>query len=476
MKKLLCILFFMSHIFSLIAIPNSWQTAFSLGTSGAHSAVSSGLEAIIYNPAGIATTPYRFGVNVFGNFSFDIMTNFFSIYDFVEILDTLKSDNPNIDNFLSRQLNWMSPNGVTFTSAVSLSFFSFYAKLQNFHIGFSLDNKIISDITIGKDLFFALFDKLNLTKPLNEKIYGRLMWYQDFKFAISKKLPNIEKHLPIRGLYVGAAGHFYLPIIYSSFYSNLTLHTDTPNDLGIYTYSLNIDSNFIYSSILGKHIFKNTQIPNFNELNLQSILENGGNFGMGLGIDLGLLIDINKYIKIGMSVTDLGFIFYTGSQRNDINSKVTLNFVEADKILDSFMDVIDNFDKTKKSENFEFFMPMTAIHLGFAVTALDRSDISISLPLSFTVGDFYPTQFGDLPTFELATGIELVPTFYWFAFPLRFSVGFSSSSGVYTGLGVGLHLGACQLEFGVKGIESLFITPTWLGRDFALGCSASFIF
>ena len=39
---------------------------------------------------------------------------------------------------------------------------------------------------------------------------------------------------------------FYLPIIYSSFYSNLALHSDTPNDLGLYTYSLNIDSNFIY--------------------------------------------------------------------------------------------------------------------------------------------------------------------------------------------------------------------------------------
>lgn len=476
MKKPLCILFFMFYVFSLIAIPSSWQSAFSLGTSGAHSAVSSGLEALIYNPAGIATTPYRFGVNVFGNFSFDIMTNFFSVYDFVEILDTLKSDNPNVNKFLSRQLDWMSPNGVTFTSAASIPFFSFYAKLNHFHIGFSLDNKIISDATIGKDLFFAVFDNLDLTKPLNAKVYGRFIWYQDFKFAIAKKLPNIEKHLPIRGLYVGAAGHFYLPIIYSSFYSDLTLQAATPNDLGIYTYSLDIGSEFIYSSILGKHIFKNIQAPTIGDLDFQSILENGGNFGMGLGIDLGMMIDVNKYFKFGMSVTDLGFIFYGGSQRADVDSNVTLDFVQADKIIDSFMGAVEDFDNVKKSDNFEFFMPLTAIHLGFAVSPLDRSDISISLPLSFTVGDFYPTQFGGLPTFELATGIEIVPTFYWFAFPFRFSVGFSSSSGVYTGLGFGLHLGACQLELGVKGIESLFITPTWMGRDFALGCSASFIF
>lgn len=477
MKKLLCTLFFMLYIFSsAVAVPNTWQSAFSLGMGGSHSAVSSGLEALAYNPAGIATTPYRFGVNLFGNLTLDAMTNFFSVYDLIEILDTLKSDNPNVDDFFSRQLEWMSPNGISLNSAAAITFFSFYAKLQSCSIGFSFDNKIISDVTIGRNLFFGLFDKLSLIEPLKEKFYGRVMWYQDFKFAVSTKVPNAEKHLPIRGLYAGFSGHFYLPIIYTSFYSDLTLHTDTPNDTGIYTYSLDIDCNFIYGSVLGKHVLKNISVPEVNGLDLQSILNGGGNFGMGIGVDLGLLLDINKYIKVGLSVTDLGFMFYAGNQRSDIDRKVTLDVLNASEILDSLQDVIDDFDNTRQISDCEFFMPLTAIHLGFSVSPLNRRDVTLTLPVSFTVGDFYPVSFGDLPTFELAAGVELMPIFYWFELPLRLSAGFSSSSGFYTGLGIGFHFGACQLELGVKGLESLFITPAWMGREFAVGCSLNFIF
>lgn len=477
MKKLLCALFFMFYIFSsAAAVTTTAQSAFSLGMSGAHSAVASGLEALMYNPAGIATAPYQFGVNVFGNLTLDMMTNFFSIYDLIEILDVLKSDNPNVDDFFSRELQTMSPNGISLGGVSSISFFSFFAKLQSFSIGFSLDNKIVSDVTIGKNLFWGLFDKLSLLEPLKEKFYGRVMWYQDFKFALSAKIPNAEKHLPIRGLYAGFSGHFYLPIMYTSFYSDLTLHTDTPNDLGIYTFSLDADCKFIYSSVLGEHIFKNASIPKINELDLQSILNGGENFGMGLGIDLGLLVDINKYIKVGLSVTDLGFMFYTGSQRNDMNRKVTLDVLNASEILDSLQSVIDDFDDTHRVNECNFFMPMTAVHFGFSVSPLNRRDVTLTLPASFSVGDFYPIAFGDLPTFELATGVELMPIFYWFEMPLRISVGFSSSSGVYSGLGIGFHFATCQFELGVKGLESLFIMPSWMGRDFAVGCSVNFIF
>lgn len=478
MKKSLCILFFIFYIFSFAnAIPSSWQSAFSLGMSGSHSAVASGLEALTYNPAGISTTPYRFGVNLFGNFTFDLMTNFFSVYDFVEVLETLKSDNPSVDDFFSRQLDWMSPDGVSLTSAMSLSFFSFYAKLQSFYIGFSLDNKIFADVTVGKDLFLGIFDKLSLVQPLNEKFYGRFMWYQDFKFVLSTKIPKVEKLLPIRGLYAGISGHFYLPIIYTSFYSDLSLHTgDTDEKNGLYQYALDINCDFVYGSVLGKHVFKNVQLPEIDGLDLQSILENGGNFGMGIGVDLGILADINKYIKIGFSVTDLGFMFYAGSQRTDIDTNVVLDILKATEIIDSLKNVIKDFDNARDTKDFEFFMPLTAFHLGFSVNPLHRSDITITLPLSFTVGDFYSVQFGGLPTFELSTGIEIMPIFYWFDFPLRLSVGFSSASGFYTGLGFGIHLGACQLEAGLKGLEALFMTPPWTGRDFAVGCSVNFTF
>lgn len=477
MKKLLYALLFILYAFSSTnAATNTWQSAFSLGMSGSHSAVSSGLEALMYNPAGIAATPYRFGINLFGNITLDAMTNFFSVYDLIEILDTLKSDNPNVNDFFSRQLDWMFPNGISLTGAASITFFSFYAKLQSCSIGFSLDNKIVADVTIGKDLFFNLFDKLSLIKPLKEKFYGRVMWYQDFKFALSAKIPNVEKHLPIRGLYAGFSGHFYLPIIYTSFYSDLTLYTDKPNDTGMYTYSLDIDGNFIYGSVLGKHVFKNISIPEVNGLNLQNILEGGGNFGMGIGVDLGLLLDINKYVKVGLSVTDLGFMFYAGNQRTDMNRKITLDIMDASKILNSFQNIIADFDNTKQTNNCEFFMPLTAVHFGFSVSPLNRRDVTLTLPLSFTVGDFYPISFGDLPTFELATGIELMPIFYWFEMPLRLSAGFSSSGGFYTGLGIGFHFGPCQFELGVKGLESLFITPAWMGREFAVGGSLNLIF
>lgn len=477
MKKSLCILFFIFCVFSFVnAIPSSWQSAFSLGMSGSHSAVASGLEALTYNPAGMSTTPYRFGVNIFSNLTFDLMTNFFSVHDFIEILEILKSDNPNINDFFSRQLDWMPRDGIALTGTMAFPFFSFYAKLQSCYIGFSLDNKIVSNVTIGKDLFLSVFDKLSLLQPINEKFYARMMWYQDFKFAISTKVPKVEKFLPIRGLYAGMSGHFYLPIIYNAFYSDLSLYTGNPDKNGIYTYSLDIDCNFVYGSVLGKHVFRNVKIPEIGGLDLQSILENGGNFGMGIGVDLGLLVDINKYLKIGFSVTDLGFMFYAGSQRADIDSKVTLELSKATEIIDSLKKLVEDFDDAKNTNEFEFFMPLTAFHLGFSINPLHRSDVTMTLPLSFTVGDFYSVAYDGLPTFELAAGIEVMPIFYWFEMPLRLSVGFSSASGFYTGLGAGLHFGPCQMEFGVKGLEALFITPAWMGRDFAFGWSVNFIF
>jgi hypothetical protein len=116
------------------------------------------------------------------------------------------------------------------------------------------------------------------------------------------------------------------------------------------------------------------------------------------------------------------------------------------------------------------------MRLGATVTPYSNNWIELECPLNFTITDFDLISLGFLPTFGFSTGVEFTLKAGFFQLPLWTSIGYFTSSGVSIGFGGGLHIGACHLDLGIRGLESLMAPPSdsaW-GRDVAFALQMSF--
>ena len=216
---------------------------------------------------------------------------------------------------------------------------------------------------------------------------------------------------------------------------------------------------------------------------MQAFVQNGGTVGWGLGFDMGAIVQIKKWVRVGLSVTDLGFItFPTASViENNFETDLTADPINGD--FSSYSNLpeaiksglMSSFDGTNQVSEATYFMPDTAIRLGVAFTPVLNKFIDITACADISVTDLNKCINGNVPTFNFATGVEILPRVNWFEFVFRMAFCYNTEGNNPSfSFGTGLHLGALQMEIGVKGLEVLI--ENWGAKEVTFGLDCKFVF
>ncbi|MBP5706209.1 MAG: hypothetical protein J6W76_02910, partial [Spirochaetales bacterium] len=200
---------------------------------------------------------------------------------------------------------------------------------------------------------------------------------------------------------------------------------------------------------------------------------------------MGTIVQIRKWVRVGFSVTDLGFIAFPQSCEiaTGVHADLTIDPTDSANGFSSVQNfsssIMETFQNSLTSEHATVtttgFMPDTAIRLGVAFTPIVNKFFEITAAADISVTDLNKCINGNVPTFNFATGVEILPRLNWFEFVLRTAFCYNTEGNNPTlSFGTGLHLGALQLEIGVKGVEILF--KDWGAKEFMFGLDCKFVF
>lgn len=449
------------------------DSARSTAMNGAHSAATyDGFEAMLYNPAGLAGGQDRFGLHIMGTLGMNLYANSFNLTTAVEMMEQLQAGNGNIEHFISGMREQSLFTGTQAGLAMNYNLFKFFFRTKYFSLGISDTLKIRGRMFLGDGLFSTLFEEIDLSKKRSFGTVGAdLMFYNDLNTTFSMYLWMLERKTPFRGFYVGGGVHWYTPIAHASAAfsgklgkGSLGSKLDVSQvDANLYTYDLELDGKVCLASPIA-YCWSNLNVP----------LANGFGVPFGLGFDLGLIIDFNKWVRAGFSVTDLGFMA-SPATKFEVSKDVKLDLQDMANIGSEFSDIADTFSGGGKGTSEAVLAPL-AMRLGATATPYSNRFIDLECPLNFTVTDFDLIALGFLPTFGFSTGVEFTVKLGVLHMPLWTSIGYFTSSGVSLGFGGGLHVGVWHLDFGLRGIEALMApagNSAW-GRDVAFAMQMSF--
>ena len=473
MKK--CIFFIIFGIFFATGLNAQFynDSARSTAMSGAHSAATyDGFEAMLYNPAGLAGGQDRFGLHIMGTLGMNLYANSFNLTSVVEVMEQLQSGKSNIEGFISGMREQNLFTGAQAGLTMNYNLFKFFFRTKYFSLGFSDTLKIRGRMFLGDDLFSTMFDKIDLSKKRSFGTIGAdLMFYNDLNTTFSMYLWMLERKTPFRGFYVGGGVHWYTPIAHASAAfsgklgrGSLGSKLDVSQvDANLYTYDLELDGKVSLASPVS-YCWSDLNIP----------FDNGFGIPFGLGFDLGIIIDFNKWVRAGFSVTDLGFMA-SPATKFEVSKDIKLDLQNIGNITSEFSDISNAFSGGGKGTSEAVLAPL-AMRLGATATPYSNRFIDLECPLNFTVTDFDLIALGFLPTFGFSTGVEFTVKLGVLHIPLWTSIGYFTSSGVSLGFGGGLHVGVWHLDFGLRGVEALMApagNSAW-GRDVAFAVQMSF--
>ncbi|HPO49178.1 MAG TPA: DUF5723 family protein, partial [Spirochaetota bacterium] len=414
MKKILFfiifITFFSLHINSAAFV----TTAASVAWAGAYASIADGFEAMLYNPAGLYMTNRRFGLNVFGSYGFRFYNNTLSTDHVLKIFGSKESD---LTQFIADRLNGMTDMGFDIGLDFSMMNFMFYIKYEKFSFGFSFLPKTYSKITIGKSLFQAIGQKLDLTNPLNLKISATFLQYVDMNFNLSARPAFLEKFIPVEAIFVGATGHFYLPTVLLSVVTSGDIKKGTPNSTGINTFDISLKGDVNVGGMV-PHILSQSGLKT-GFAALDDAISKSQSTGFGLGLDLGFIVKFNKIVKLGFSMTDIGFISIPQSTRLKMDLSKKIDFLDMANFTASFTDDIMNSLGNITNDTAFFYMMPLAIRCGIAVTPPPNKYFNLIVAADISVSDLNRAVNSEYPAFLFATGIEFAPKVMWFSLPLR---------------------------------------------------------
>ncbi|OHD05956.1 MAG: hypothetical protein A2086_16525 [Spirochaetes bacterium GWD1_27_9] len=474
MKK--AILFFMFFgVFNFLYAINYTTTAASISWNGAYTSAADGFEAMLYNPAGLHLTNRRFGLNVFGSYGFRFYNNTLSTAHIIKMFQ--KSDG-NISDIIAERITGMSDMGLDTGFDISMLNFMLYVKYEKFSLGFSMIPKTYFTTSIGRTFFSSVFQKLDFSKPISIKITSSFTQYFDFNFIYSTKFDFSKKTKKFDSIYFGVTGHFYLPTLLADLNTEVKIKPGSPNANGITTFDLQGNGSLMIGGLV-PHILNlaNLNIPNIGlpNDNINKIIRLSETTGFGLGADVGLIFKFNKYIRLGISATDLGFMVIPKPVKANVNFSQNLDITNLSNFGKDFTDtLLSSLNNITVSTTYAF-MPAMAFRLGIAITPVYSDYFDMILAADVSLADLHRTVNGEYPSFNVATGIEFGPKIKWFKLPLRLAVNYNTQVNVASfSFGTGLHLGPVEMEIGVKGLEILF--SGWGAKEVIVGADFKFEF
>ncbi len=347
------------------------------------------------------------------------------------------------------------PGGVgDIMTDVNIRDFGLSVRALDFGIGLSMDEHIGARATVPNS--FALF-VLNGNPPGTSfswnNISSTTWWYRSYNADFAMRLPHIlviPKDIA-RDFEAGIGVKYVTGIGYASAGTvNSSLTTDS-TDYAFHV-SMGLDAN--RAGFLSNMISKGTKSAvgdtnvNFNPFTPA---------GSGFGFDLGGTAKVLDFIKVGYSVTDIGWISWT---KNAIRTSGDTSFTftgfsparadvpNATSNVDSLNNAFKDFFKNRDTVSSGFTTPLpTRFNLG---ASIELNDLVPEIPGHLLVGIDYHQGFnnslGNSTTPEFILGAEWKPIGF---FPIRTGLGFGGAYGFRWALGFGFNFPFWDIDLGV---------------------------
>jgi hypothetical protein len=173
--------------------------------------------------------------------------------------------------------------------------------------------------------------------------------------------------------------------------------------------------------------------------------------GRGIGVDLGIAGEVSGGIQVGLSVTDIGRMRWSGDV---VDSFADTTLIVDDPLLSDQRDAIEEVVRGRRREGRAFATPLpTAVHCGVAVdigTMLGGVGAGLLVAADYHQGIVRGVRSTRTPRASL--GVEFRPL-EWL--PLRSGVSFGGTDGVNLAMGIGVELGGFDFAVASENV-------TWL--------------
>lgn len=466
-KTLTLVLLLLVPVFALHAQEVASSRLVSMG--GVSTAVSRDVDAIGTNPANLMSLSHGNVVVELAPISAKAGTDFMDLGLYNSYFTGTDSAGNTVGRFLTaadkQSILNAFPGGVGEALAdVNIRDIGVAVRSLDFALGFSVDDRIGERATLPNSFVSFALDGNTPGGTLSwDNISSESWWYRTYNADFAMRLPDIPvipKHIA-SDLEAGIGVKYVTGLAYASAHTvNSYLHTDSAN----YTYNVGIGIDGVRAGLLSNLISRQIKSSvgdttvNYNPF---------ASAGSGFGFDLGGSAKVLDLVKVGYSVTDIGWISWT---KNAISTygDTTFSFGGYSPALTGVPGAKSNLDSLNSGLK-NFFKNRDSVSSGFTTALPTRINIGASMYL----GDLLPAIPGQLlvaidyhqglnnslgnstvPEFDL--GAEWKPVGF---LPIRTGLGFGGAYGFRWALGFGIDLPFWDIDLGV-GTFNAVVAPT----------------
>jgi hypothetical protein len=471
MKKLIS--FSVLFLLPLLDV-NAQQIASARLTSlgGLSTAVSTDIDAIGTNPANLIALSKGTVAIEFAPFSVNAGSDFLSLGLYNQYMtgqvDAATGDT--VGKYLSAQdkqniLNAFPGGMGTVRTNVNIRDFGLSIRLFDFALGFAVDDRVgVYSVIPNSPLNFALN---GLTWGSSLSLTGidvQSYWYRTYSANYAMRLPDIVA-VPKKiasSFEVGIGIKYVTGFSYSSMQTtNASIYADSVN----HAFDVNMGLSSTRAGLISRIISKSAKSEvgdtnvNFNPFAPE---------GTGLGLDIGVTAKVLSFVKVGISLTDIGSISWSKDVINTVGADTSFVFGGFDPArtnvpgsksnLDSLNDAFKNYFKNKDSVGSSFSTSLpTRMNIGASV---DLDELFPRIPGQLMVAvDYHQgfnSEFNNSTVPEFVVGAEWRPVH---VIPLRTGLGFGGAYGFRWSLGFGLDLSSWDIDIGI-GTFNAIVAPT----------------
>lgn len=357
------------------------------------------------------------------------------------------------------------PGGVgTVLTNVDLRWLGVSVRGLDYAYGFSVDERAGARVTLPNS--FVLF-VLNGNPPGSsiswDNIGSKTWWYRTYNADFAMRLPQplvIPKDIA-KDFVAGIGVKYVTGIGYASMHtSNSYLNTDSAN----YAFNVGLGFNGLRSGFLSNAISKAMESPvgdttvNFNPFAAA---------GTGLGFDLGGTATVIDFIRVGISLTDLGWITWSKNAMQTVGD-TSFTFAGFSPAVQGEQGSKSNVDSLNNAFK-DFFKRRDAVASAFTTSLPTRFNLGASVEMDelfpmipgrlLVAMDYHQglnNSLGNSTVPEFVLGAEWKPIRL---IPIRTGLGFGGAYGFRWALGFGIDLPFWDIDLGV-GTFNAVVAPT----------------
>ena len=418
-------------------------------------AVSTGLDAVGINPAGLVTngdgiltlTVLPIGLHVGSDFlNYDIYTSYFTGVE----TDSGRAPRYLSDNDKQRILSSMGRDVPRTTADAEVGLLGVSLHLKSIiGIAFTINERQNAYASIPRDYAeFLLYGNQPGTSQDFHETQIRASWMREYALSFGVKLPAIRF---LESLTVGAAaklvhGYGY----YSTERFNATLKTE--------------DNGTLHGRV--DFLAQSAGIDPYERGGFEMVKLFSRPAGRGVAFDFGVAGTVNNAISFGASLTDVGSVRW----RSDAKETVVDTTIDID---DPFAvedgDALKQVLKGRKRDvrSFKSELPTTMrVGMALAVHKLPGFEHLNGLTIGLDLNKGLNETPGSTKTPRASLGIEFLPI-RWL--PLRSGVSFGGTDHFNVAFGFGVHLGMFDFDIASENVTWLFAPRSFSHGSAAIG-------